>query len=130
MNRTVLTLFLAIGILASTAIAHDASKHKGKATVGEIVSLGDDRFELKTATGTVPVKFSSKTKFEHGNAAVDKTHLQKGGKVTVIGTKLANGDLVAKEVLLGVPSAKSAGGAKMDHSKMEKGQKPKPEHKH
>lgn len=131
MNRIVLTFLLAVGILAPTAVwSHDPSKHKGKATVGEIISVGDDRFELKTASGTIPVTLSSKTKFEHGNAAVEKTHLQKGEKVSVIGTKLPNGDLVAKEVILGVPNAKSAGGAKMDHSKMEKGQKAKPEHKH
>ena len=88
-----------------------------------MISVTGDRFELKTATGTVPVTFSTKTKFEHGEATVDKTHLAKGQKVKVFGTKLPSGDLVAKEVLLGVSES-------TDHQKSEKGKKPAGEHKH
>lgn len=116
MNRIVLTLLIAMGIAAPAAMrAHDASMHKGKATSGEIVSVGDDRFELKTPAGTVPVTFSTKTKFEHGKSTVDKTHLRKGKRVSVIGTKLPNGDLVAKEVLLGLDAEKTESKASHKH---------------
>lgn len=110
-------------IVPATVMAHDPSKHKGKSTDGEVVSISGDRFELKTAAATVPVTFSSKTKFEHGDATVDKTHLTKGQKVKVFGTKLPSGDLVAKEVLLGVSET-------TDHHSTEKGKKPAGEHKH
>lgn len=94
--------FAAAGILtAASMVAHDASKHKGKPVKGEVVSMADDRFEVKTETGVVPVKTSSKTKFEHGNAAVDRTHVAKGARVSVFGTKLPSGEMVAREVLIG-----------------------------
>ncbi|HUS08773.1 MAG TPA: DUF5666 domain-containing protein [Bryobacteraceae bacterium] len=131
MKLIAITILATLGLLAPLGVqAHDASQHKGKATSGEIVSLGDDRFELKTATGTVPVTYTSKTKFEHGKEAVDKTHLQKGEKVSVIGTKLPNGDLVAKEIILGAAGTKNQTDSKMDHSKMGHEPKAEPAHKH
>jgi hypothetical protein len=87
--------------LPAAALAHDASKHKGKPVHGEVVSVTKDNIELKTTTGTLPVTFSSKTKFEHGNAVVDRTHVTKGAHVAVFGTKLPTGEMVAREVLIG-----------------------------
>lgn len=125
MKHIVMTAVLAFGLLAPGAVmAHDAKLHKGKATTGEVVSVADDRFEMKTSTGTTVVSFSSKTKFEHGNQTVDKTHVSKGAKVSVIGTKLPNGELVAREVMLGASDAAT------DHSAMKTAGKEKSEHKH
>lgn len=125
MNRILLTAVMAVGLLApGTAMAHDPSKHKGKATSGEVVAVADDRFEMKTSTGTIVVSFSSKTMFEHGSQKVDKTHLSKGAKVSVIGTKLPSGELVAREVMLGMS------GAADDHSATKHTDKEKTEHKH
>jgi hypothetical protein len=124
MKRMVATMatFLWL-IVPATVMAHDPSLHKGKSVDGEVTSVTGDRFELKTASGTVPVTFSSKTKFEHGKATVDKSHLTTGQEVKVFGTKLPSGDLVAKEVLLGVSE-------NTDHQKSEKAKKPTSEHKH
>jgi hypothetical protein len=125
MKDIVMTAVLAFGLLApGTVMAHDAKLHKGKATTGEVVSVGDDRFEMKTSTGTTLVSFSAKTKFEHGNQTVDKTHVSKGARVSVIGTKLPSGELVAREVMLGVSDAAT------DHATMKTADKEKPEHKH
>ena len=99
-------------LLPITLGAHDASKHKGKAITGEIISLGDDRFELKTDAGKAAVTFSSKTKFEHDGKPVDKTHLQKGERVSVIGTKLPSGEIVAREVLMGTDASHKASAQK------------------
>ena len=101
MNRLFLTTLLILGWSAPSLKAHEPSKHKGKATEGEIVSVAGDRFEMKTATGNVTVTFSGKTKFEHGDQAAAKDHLKKGEHVSVFGTKLPTGELVAREVLLG-----------------------------
>jgi hypothetical protein len=88
--------------LPAAALAHDASKHKGKPVHGEVATVTKDGIELKTTTGTLPVTFSSKTKFEHGNAVVDKTHVTKGAHIAVFfGTKLPTGEMVAREVLIG-----------------------------
>lgn len=118
MNRYISRILITLVLLVPASMrAHDPSKHKGKAVEGEIVSIAEGRFEMKTESGSVPVTFSSKTKFEHGSQAVTKDHLQKGERVSVFGTKLPTGELVAREVLIGAP--------KMDHR-----QKPKAAQKH
>jgi hypothetical protein len=101
MKRMIAALFAVSLSLPAAAVAHDASKHKGKPVHGKVASVTNDGIELKTTTGTVPVTFSSKTKFEHGNAVVDKTHVTKGTQIAVFGTKLPTGEMVAREVLIG-----------------------------
>ena len=126
MNRLFLTTLLILGLIGPPLVkAHEPSKHKGKATEGEIVSLAGDRFEMKTATGNVTVTFSDKTKFEHGDQAATKDHLKKGEHVSVIGTKLPTGELVAREVLLG-----ASGSHKGPQSKAGQGQQSKAGHTH
>ena len=96
MNRLYTTTLLMLGLLAPASIwAHDPKLHKPNAVTGEIASVAGDSFELKTKTDTIKVTFSSKTKFEHGKETVDKSHLVKGDRVGVIGTKLPTGELVA-----------------------------------
>src|SRR5262245_725552 len=100
MKRLLLAAAIATGmVVPQMASAHDGVDHKG--TEGQIVSISGDRFELKTAKETLQVTMSSKTKFEHNKKAVDRTHLTKGQHVTVIGTKLPTGEMVAKEVVIG-----------------------------
>jgi hypothetical protein len=110
MNKALLTILATVSLTAGLAFAHDASKHKGKPIKGEVVSTAGDRFEVKTESGLIPVTFSSKTKFEHGNATVDKTHVTKGTHVSVFGTKLPTGEMVAREVLIGTSSDHSQHG--------------------
>jgi hypothetical protein len=110
--------------LAASALAHDPSQHKGKPVVGEVVSVSKDRFEIKTATGTVPATFSAKTKFEHGTATVDSSHLRMGEKVHVFGTKLPTGDLVAKEVVIGAAAKGNAPASKKTQSDSHAGDSP------
>jgi methionine-rich copper-binding protein CopC len=101
MNIRLLIMIAAAALTAGSVFAHDASKHKGKPVQGEVVSTTPDGFQLKTQTGVLPVTFSSKTKFEQGNATVDKTHVTKGVQVSVFGTKLPIGEMVAREILIG-----------------------------
>lgn len=101
MNNRLMSLAVALLLTTGLSFAHDPSKHKGKPVQGEVVSSAGDRFEIKTEGGVIPVTFSSKTKFEHGNTTVDKTHVTKGVRVSVFGTKLPSGELVAREVLIG-----------------------------
>ena len=108
MRKLVSFSILACVLLAgSLAIAHDASLHKGKATVGEVVSIEAGKMELKTAAGPLTVTLSAKTKYEHGNQTVTRSHIKKGEQVSVFGTKLPTGELVASEVLIGAPAAET-----------------------
>jgi hypothetical protein len=101
----IISLTISAGLmLGALALAHDPSQHKGKPVAGEVVSVSKERFDMKTSKGTVPVTFSSKTKFEHGTATVDSSHVKTGEKVQVFGTRLPSGVLVAKEVLIGAPA--------------------------
>jgi hypothetical protein len=109
MKRYLFSTILAIALLApSLAVAHDASLHKGKATVGEVVSIAAGKMELKTATGPVTVTLNEKTKYEHGDQTVDVSHVAKGQKVSVFGTKLPTGELVAREILIGAADSHAA----------------------
>ncbi len=110
-----ITLLFAGLMSASLLIAHDAKLHKGKATEGEIVSLAGNTVVMKTATGNMTVMLSKDTKFEMGEQAVDVNHFKKGDKISVIGTKLATGELAAKEMMMTMAPAKAAGHAEAGH---------------
>jgi hypothetical protein len=99
---------LAMALLTTLASAHDASLHKGKATTGEVISVAAGKMELKTAAGPVTVTLNDKTKYEHGNKAATKSHLVKGEHVSVFGTKLPTGELVAREILIDAPDSHAA----------------------
>jgi hypothetical protein len=103
-------LFLALALTGmlgvSSAYAHDASLHKGKPTVGKVESLSENGVTLKTVRGTTPVTFQEKTKFERGDAPASAQEIQTGDQLTVFGTKLPSGELVAREVLLPATNAK------------------------
>lgn len=111
MKKTLILMLTAVALMTGIASAHDASKHKGKPVQGEVITSSSDRFEVKTESGVIPVTFSSKTKFEHGNADVDNTHVTKGTQVSVFGTKLPSGEMVAREVLIATGAAKGQSGA-------------------
>ena len=108
MKQMLITLAAVALLACSTLLAHDERLHKGNALTGEIVSVAADGFQVKTKTDTVKVKFSSKTKFEHDKKSVDKTHVKAGDRAGVIGNKLPTGEVMANEVLLGLPAPNPA----------------------
>ena len=110
MNRILTLAFAVIGLLATSTVAsaHDERLHGKNALTGEIVSSTADGLQLKTKTDTVTVKFSSKTKFEHDKKEVDKSHVRKGDRAGVIGSKLPTGEVMANQVILGLEAPKPA----------------------
>lgn len=102
MKLAVMTLmFLAAMSLPFPVSAHDMKFHKGQATQGEITSVSGDRFEMKTAAGAMAVTLTATTKLEHGDQAVDKSHLKVGEHVSVFGTKLSKSTMSAREIIVG-----------------------------
>lgn len=110
MNK--IAAFLSVFALSTGLMAHDAKLHKGNATEGEVVSVTPAAMVVKTAKGNVTATIDKATKFEMGDQKVDINHFKKGDKVSVFGTKLASGELVAKEIVM--PGATKAA-AKSDH---------------
>ena len=88
---------------AGVLLAHDKSLHKGRPTEGQVVSVVGDRLDLKTAQGLKKVALTEKTKFERGDKSAARADLKRGEQVTVFGTTLATGEIVANEVLLVTP---------------------------
>lgn len=102
MNKQLMTVFAVTALLPATALAHDASMHKGKPTEGEVVAVEKGRFTLKAEDGTHPVTLGADTKVESGASAEHvKADLKVGEHVAVFGTKLPGGAIAAKEVVVG-----------------------------
>jgi hypothetical protein len=89
---------LIIAWLPILLFAHDISKHKGKPTVGRIVSVEDHQMVIQSGGKSIPVVLNAETKFERGNRAITKSDLKKGEQVSVFGTLLGTGELVAREI--------------------------------
>lgn len=100
-RKFTMTALFAVLISLPSLMAHDADQHAGTPTEGQIVAVSKDSFDLKTADSTMKVTFTADTVFELGDAKVDKSHLMKGAKVSVFGTKLPSGSIAAKEVVMG-----------------------------
>lgn len=111
-------LMAAAMLLPSSARAHDPKQHKGKQTKGEIVSVAQDRIQLKAGQRQIVVLLSEKPKIEVNGGAATAAALAKGQKVAVIGTTLASGEIVAKEILVErstAPASASGQGAHSGH---------------
>jgi hypothetical protein len=113
--KTQITLALAATLLLGCIqlIAHDDKIHK--ATIGEVAASTADGLDLKTPTGIVKVKYSSKTTFELNKKPAEKAAVKLGDRVGVIGSKLPTGEIMANEVILGVPAPAAPAPKKEDH---------------
>jgi len=97
MIRTAIVVFLACGLAA----AHEKSLHKGRAAEGEVVSASKDGFVMQTAKGKVRVTLSDSTTVERGDEKIGRDAIHVGDHVSVFGTTLETGEIVAREVLFG-----------------------------
>ncbi len=107
-------LILAGFMGTAVLVAHDPSQHKGTPTRGEVVSVAGDRIEVKTDKGVKTITVTDKTTFERGKVKAFLSDFKKGDRVAILGTTLASGEIVAKEVLL--DSTAPASGQKHDHA--------------
>jgi hypothetical protein len=100
------TVLRSVTVLAVVLLATAAYAHEGHGTVGEVVSIAADSFQVKTAQETITIKFTDKTVFELKKKTVDASSLQKGDRVSVTTAKLPHGELLATKVVLGLPKPK------------------------
>ena len=114
-QRLKMSIAFAALMSASTLFAHDSKLHAGNATEGQIVSINGNDVVMKTAKGDVKVTLNKDTKYEMGDQAVDVNHFKKGDKVAVIGTKLATGEIVAKELIMPMASTKGTTHKEAEH---------------
>ena len=100
MREAIISGFLGVLFMAGLAAAHEQSLHKGHPTEGEVVSVSGERLKLKTSKGTVLVTVSETTRFERGAGEATRKDFHQGDHVSVFGTTLASGELVAREIII------------------------------
>jgi len=101
MMRIIGTGIAAVLLAGSFAAAHEQSLHKGHSTEGEVVSVSKDGLVMQTAKGNVSVTLSDSTTVERGDEKSARDAIHKGDHVSVFGTTLATGEVVAREIVIG-----------------------------
>ena len=114
---TIAAATLGLLALSGSLSAHDPRLHGANALTGEIAGVSGEGLSLKTKTGTVKVKYSSQTKFEHDEKDVDKSHVHEGDRAGVVGSKLPSGEWMANQVILGLEAPKPAAAPKGEAKK-------------
>ena len=97
---TGIAVVLLAGVLAA---GHVQSLHKGHPTEGQVLSVSKDGLVIETAKGNVFVTLSDSTTVERGDDKVAWDAIHTGDHVSVFGTTLATGELVAREIVIGDP---------------------------
>ena len=94
-----LVLVGALALLAGgSAIAHEGHMHVGKQTHGTVTAITSDHFTLQTDHGAVTVTLTDHTTVEEGDRVVGREALHLGAPLSVFGTMLPGGELVATAI--------------------------------
>jgi hypothetical protein len=78
-------------------------------TMGEVSSVRDDGFELKTEKETLKVRLTPDTKFEKDKNPVERSMLKTGVWVGVAVAKTDGGELTASRIVFGLAKGADAG---------------------
>lgn len=98
-ERFLLFSLAAVLLVASGALAHGEEYHE-KGLEGSVVALAGDVLTVRTASGPVAVTLTEETSIVSGDKRRGREALQPGSRVTVHGSKLPGGGMVAREVIL------------------------------
>lgn len=104
-RRIFAVLSLTALLIPGMALAAASGKAKEQKTKGELVSVGEDRLQLKTKKATVTVLLTQKPRIVMRGAEMSPAALKQGAKVTVVGTTQPNGEIIAREIQLPAPAA-------------------------
>jgi len=85
--------------MTHAAGAHEQSLHKGHPTEGRVASVSEKSLVVETDKGNVSVTLMDTTKIEGGDTPMPGREIRTGDHVSVFGTKLESGELVAKEII-------------------------------
>ena len=101
MTRIIGTGIAVVLLAGGLAAAHEQSLHKGHPTEGQVLSVSKDGLVMETAKGNASVTRSDSTMVERSDEKVGWDAIHTGDHVSVFGTTLATGELVAREVVIG-----------------------------
>lgn len=86
--------------IPGVALAADSGKPKEEKTKGEIISVGEDRLQLKTKKATITVLLTQKSRIVMQGAEMSPAALKQGVRVTVLGAAQPSGEILAREIQL------------------------------
>ena len=97
------TILLALVLPAAVALAHGPTQQNETTFDGEVTAVGKSEFVMKTSdAGNATVKINDSTKFRRWDGPAAQDELTPGMQVTVHGSRLRSGNLVATDVMLGI----------------------------
>lgn len=102
-RRSFAVLSLIALSIPAVALAASSRKPKEEKTKGEIVSVGEDRLQLKTKKATITILLTQKPRIVMGGAEMPPAALKQGVKVTVLGAMQPSGEIIAREIRLPSP---------------------------
>jgi hypothetical protein len=95
-----LAMITVLLLSATPAFAHDESSHGRKPTEGVIDAVHGDHLSLRSQKGTISVVLDEKTAIEQDEKPVGRDRLEPGARVSVFGTKLPGGEIVARDIVV------------------------------
>jgi len=104
-RRRFAVLSLIAMLIPGAALAAASGKQKEEKTKGEIISVGEDRLQIKTKKATVTVLLTQRPRIVMGVAEMPPAALKQGIKVTVLGAAQPSGEIIAREIQLPAPAA-------------------------
>lgn len=97
------TVLLAFVLPAAVALAHGPTQQNETTFDGEVTNIGKSEFAMKTPdAGNATVMTNDSTKFRRWDGPAAQADLTLGMQVTVHGSRLRSGNLLATDVMLGV----------------------------
>lgn len=98
MRLPALALGLFLTATAANAWAHGGHAHHGAPTEGTITAAKGEHLTLRTDTGSVAVTLTKATHIASGEKELGWKALQSKTRVSVFGTTLESGELVAEDI--------------------------------
>ena len=104
-RRCFAVLSLIALLIPGMALAAASGKPKEEKTKGEIVSVSEDRLQLRTKKATITVLLTQKPRIVMQGAEMSPAALKQGVKVTILGAAQPSGEIIAREIQLPAPAA-------------------------
>src|SRR5687768_566766 len=108
MNSIVISAFAMLFLAAATTTLAHVDKRLHNAVIGEVISIVAEGFQVASKIDTVTVEFARETNVEREVEAGGLGDIHKGEQAAEVGSTLPTGEVMANQVLLGLPAATHA----------------------
>lgn len=103
--RPLVVMLTVLFVSASSARAHEGHLHLGTPTRGVVDARSGDHLTLRTEHGPIAVTITEHTTVVEGDRPTGHEAIRVGEALTVFGTMLPGGELVARDIHIDAPGA-------------------------